>query len=253
MHKERGAWGAAETHLPSYFYPHRWFALLPSIAEHWAINLTSFPRTICPWVTLSYFQTPPLTILLPKAFWYLFRCPILFPYCLSHLFILVAFCFLAVGLHTATLPSLPFLPSSLHPYAFAPCPASTCWRSPLSCFAFTRLELCCSTCSRAAPLHFAHSHSPNPRSSESFATDRSEPRIWLCNSKLSWVCAHFSGTHGDLRCRPSLQQCCVCPESIMFQSLPQFQNNPFKKRERKAALNIIWSTLGVLQGKQQNK
>lgn len=52
--------------LPSYFYPHRWFALLPNIAEHWAINLTSFPRIICPQVTLPCFQIPPLTLLFPR-------------------------------------------------------------------------------------------------------------------------------------------------------------------------------------------
>lgn len=52
--------------LPSYFYPHRWFALLPNTAEHWAINLTSFPRIICPQVTLSCFQIPALTVLFPR-------------------------------------------------------------------------------------------------------------------------------------------------------------------------------------------
>ena len=97
-------------------------------------------------MTLSYFQIPPLTIPLPKAFGYLFHCPTLFPYCLPHLFILAAFSFLAVGLHTATLPPLPFLPSSLHPHAFAPCPAS-----PLSHFAPTQPEPCGKPCSHAAP------------------------------------------------------------------------------------------------------
>lgn len=52
--------------LPYYFYPHRWFALLPNIAEHRAINLPSFPRIICPQVTLSCFQIPPLPVLFPR-------------------------------------------------------------------------------------------------------------------------------------------------------------------------------------------
>lgn len=102
--------------------------LLPSIAEHWAITLTSFPRTICPQVTLPYFQITLLTVLLPKAFCCLFQCPILFPCCLSHLFNLAAFSFLAAGLHTETLPSLP---SWL--------PAPTCLRS-LPCAHLLRLS-----------------------------------------------------------------------------------------------------------------
>lgn len=264
MHKEKGAWVAAETQLPSYFYPRRWFALLPSIAEHWAINLTSFPRTICPRATLLYFPIPPLAILLPKAFCYLFHCPPLFPYCLCHLFILVAFSFLAVGLHTVALPSLPFPPSSLHPYAFAPCPASPCWSSPLPQFAFTQLEPCCSPCSHTAPLHLAHSrlpqqslpHScgPNACSSENFAIDRHEPRTWLCKSKLSWVCTHFSGTHGAsspsvanlaLNSAASVQKVLHSNHSLNFRITPL--------RKEKDCFKNYSEHFGMFQGKQHNK
>lgn len=55
-------------------------------AEHWTINLSSFPRTICPWVTLNNFLVPPLIVLLLKAFCHLCHCLILFPYCRSCLF-----------------------------------------------------------------------------------------------------------------------------------------------------------------------
>lgn len=188
--------------------------------QHRATNLTSFPTTLCPQVTLLYFQIPPLTILPPKAFCYLFCCPKLFPYCVpAHLFVLVAFSFLALGLHTAALPPLPSCP--------APCtrlpslPVLPHW------FQSPSLPVCIDTAAPTKP----HSSGPNTCSRGNFAMDWIKPRTWLCKAKLPQVRTCFSGPRSLLTryCWLSLEHCCECPENPVFQSHSWFQNNTIKK------------------------
>lgn len=176
-------------------FTHRSFALLPSIAEHWATTLTSCLRTICPWLTLPYCQITLLTVLLPKAFCCLFQCPILFPCCLSHLFNLAAFSFLAAGLHTETLPSFPFPHGSLHLPAFTPCPLVTCWDSPL--VLIHNLHPTIQSCFHSAPTQpltlppAPKEPAPwlwtNPCSSEASKSLAS----WRCISNPSCLCLFF--------------------------------------------------------------
>lgn len=221
-------------------FTHRSFAFLPSIAEHWATTLTSCLRTICPWLTLPYFQITLLTVLLPKAFCCLFQCPILFPCCLSHLFNLAAFSFLAAGLHTETLP----FPSHMAPCTYLPSlPTPWSLAETLLLCSFT----ICIQPSRAVFIQLPHSpsHCHLPQKSllhgcgpilAPVKPARALPLgvVYLIHP----VCAYFSGTWS------LVTLCCLPSPGTVLQVLKQiwgfdrslkFQNSPFKKGERETA------------------